>query len=363
MRRDIGVVGLAALAVALLFGVAAAAELPAASGPDLGPQIMLRLFGETTDSSASFFAERGDRSSESPLRELALQVRRPGDDVAFAAGAAPAAGAQGSGDRQLASDDAAYLDAAAAAGFARAAVRFSPPGGARDDAVAGDSSSYALLTAAYQPVAPAASISPDPGTLAFGPASSGGAPLTLQVGRVQFDGHAGAAAAPSSQLSPHDNSYDAGANFDVRAGKRNLNFNLSSSYEHLAGDETGGLSSGTFDPASSWVLPGGDAPGVVPNYADLNRFSIRAGLAVPVVRGITLDVNYGAQRFYGGYGLPGLLNLDAANDFYGGKLTFQMPSSSSSLSISASQNRYQDALLPVNGYTQTREDVNFTVKF
>lgn len=179
---------------------------------------------------------------------------------------------------------------------------------------------------------------------------------------MQFEGHSGTAAASGSQLSPSDNSYDAGAHFDVRAGRRNLSFNLSSSYEHLAGSGAGGLSSATFDPASSWVLPGGDAPGVVPNYADLDRYSIGAGLAVPVVRGVTLDVNYGAQRFYGGYGMPGLLNLDGANAFYGGKLTFQMPFSST-LSISASQNRYQDALLPLNGYSQTREDVNLTVKF
>jgi hypothetical protein len=361
VRRGIGVVALTALAVALRLNVAGAAELPTAGGPDLGPQIMLRLFGETTDSNASFFAEQGDRSSESPLRDLALQVRRAGVDVAFEPGAASAAGAQSSDSRPLASD-AAYLDAAAAAGFAREAVRFSPAANSRDDAVANFVPSDPLLTAAYQPVGPAANVSPAPGTLAFGPASSDSAPSTLQLGRVQFEGHAGTAAASGSQLSPSDNSYDAGAHLDVRAGRRNLSFNLSSSYEHLAGNDAGGLSSATFDPASSWVLPGGDASGVVPNYADLNRYSIRAGLAVPVVHGVTLDVNYGAQRLYGGYGMPGLLNLDAANAFYGGKLTFQMPFSST-LSISASQNHYQDALLPLNGYTQTREDVNLTVKF
>ncbi len=36
---------------------------------------------------------------------------------------------------------------------------------------------------------------------------------------------------------------------------------------------------------------------------------------------------------------------------------------SSSLSIGAYQDRFQDSILPISGQTQTREDVNFTVKF
>ena len=48
---------------------------------------------------------------------------------------------------------------------------------------------------------------------------------------------------------------------------------------------------------------------------------------------------------------------------YGGKLTFAIPHSSSSLSISACQYRYQDNIAPANTFHQTREDVNFTVKF
>jgi hypothetical protein len=69
------------------------------------------------------------------------------------------------------------------------------------------------------------------------------------------------------------------------------------------------------------------------------------------------------QHLYGGYGLPGLVNLDAINNTYGGKLTFNVPDASKTLSISAYQDRFTDSLLPLNGSTQTREDVNFTVKF
>ena len=322
---------------------------------------MLRLFGETSDQTASFAAARGDESSESPLRELALGAMRPAAAPGFLSGTAPVEIAHANGERPLFAAGDPYAGVASDA-FARAGARFSPPAvpGQYVPAIA----QPALLTAAYKPEAPAASISPDPGTLAFGetPGESVTVPVAATAARLQFDEHADLSL-PGAQLAPHDNSADAGANFSLRAGKRSLSFNVASGYEHLERSNAGGLSSAAFDPSSSWQLPGGSGPGVVPSYSDLNRFSIRAGLAVPVVRGLTLDVNYGAQRLYGGYGLPGLLDLDAANNTYGGKLSFQIPYSSSALSIGAYQDRYQDNLLPINGYTQTREDVNFTVKF
>jgi hypothetical protein len=61
--------------------------------------------------------------------------------------------------------------------------------------------------------------------------------------------------------------------------------------------------------------------------------------------------------------LPGLVNLDQVNNSYGGRLTFDIPNSSKTLSISAYQQHFTDNILPLNGSTQLREDVNFTVKF
>ncbi|MBV8283698.1 MAG: hypothetical protein JO175_03555, partial [Candidatus Eremiobacteraeota bacterium] len=48
---------------------------------------------------------------------------------------------------------------------------------------------------------------------------------------------------------------------------------------------------------------------------------------------------------------------------YGGGLTFALPHSSSTLSLSAYQYRYQDNILPANSLSQTRENLDFTVKF
>ena len=75
MRRLAGVVFVGAVATALLTTLAHGAALSATSGGyDLGAQILLRLFGETSDAQASLAASYGDRTSESPLRDLALDT-------------------------------------------------------------------------------------------------------------------------------------------------------------------------------------------------------------------------------------------------------------------------------------------------
>ncbi len=378
MSRVVGVVASAALALVFAMTAARATSLPFGVQPDLGSQLMLRLFGETSDANASFAAAHGDRTSESPLRELALQIR-PADGTPSAAFVIASASAYDEA-RALRNLSAGVTDLAqaATAGLLHNDIRFSPPSSGGDSPVALAPSST-LLQATYQPVAPAPIISPEPGALAFAPPAKGSVgladnlpssrhstvlnPGTLQLGGVQFEGHVAGASTETPQLSLRDNSYDAGANFNVRAGKRNLDVTLSSGYEQVARNDSNSFSSSTLDSTSSWQLPGADAPLVVPNYANLNRLSVGAGVAVPVLHGLTLNVNYGAQHFYGGYGLPGLVNLDTVDSTYGGRLTFQLPDTSSTLSISAYQDRFLDGALPVTGSTQTREDVNFTVKF
>ena len=168
-------------------------------------------------------------------------------------------------------------------------------------------------------------------------------------------------AAPSVGLN--DNAAAAGANIDVRAGARTLTFGVSSDYERVTRNDASGLTPAALGDASTWQLPGAAVPLAVPNYADMSKVSLGAGVAVPVLNGLTLNLDYAADRMFGGYGLPGLANLDTIDNSYGGKLTFEIPHSSSTLSISARQLRYLDGLIPVNTSTQTREDVNFTVKF
>jgi len=363
VRRFVGVAAGIAIVLTLGMSVGRASVLPAAQRFDLGSQLMLSLFGETSDDRASFAAAHGDRASESPLRELALAVPPAGSKHAVT-GSPAAFGDDRLALRDLATQDADAFPAAAPMNVGLNPVHFSMPAPSQDDetTLVPPSSHY---TAAYQPVAPLPAISPGPGTLAFMPPQINASELTPsigQVGAIHFQSQSEPNTTPP-QLGLHDAAYGAGANFDVRAGKRNVSVNLSSTYEHVGRNQSDTFSVAPLDTASSWQLPGAGAPLLVPNYADLNRLSVGAGVSVPVVRGLTLNLNYDAQHLYGGYGLPGLVNLDTINNTYGGNLTFTIPRISSSLSIGAYQDRFQDGAQPLNGQTQTREDVNFTVKF
>lgn len=364
MRRVLGVVAAAMLVVAGYSAVARAAALPSTPDHfDFGSQLMLRLFGETSDSSASFAAAHGDRTSESPLRDLALQVHPSGGKPDVSEEVAGAFAQTRLTLSDLAAVDGSSFASAVPLGPRHYELQLAPESPPGYDAVTRLPSS-ALFTAAYQPQPPAPNISPAPGTLAFAPPQKNAGDFlaaTTQIGAVRFEGDDDAAA-QRAQLDTRDASYGAGANFDVRAGKRNLNVNLSSEYEHVAPGGTDAFLAPAQE-TSTWQLPGAGVPFVVPGYAELNRLSLGAGLSVPVVRGLTLNLNYDAQRLNGGYGFPGLMNLDTLDNSYGGKLTFDIPKMSSSLSISAYQDRFEDGFLQLNGSTQTREDVNFTVKF
>jgi hypothetical protein len=363
VRRVVSVVAAITLVLALRSAVGAA-DLPQGIARfDIASQLMLRLFGETSDSNASFAAVHGDRASESPLRDLALEVG-PAQAKPYLSSAPAAFAEDRLALRDLWANQSADSSATSLLSANRDEVRFAPYSLTENLAALVSPSEH--FTADYQPVSPAPVISPEPGTLAFAPLemrSPDFLPTTTQIGALQFEGHDDGASAQTTQDALRDSSYGAGANFDVRAGKRNVNVNLSSEYEHVGRDDTNSFSVSTLGSASSWQLPGADAPLAVPNYADMSRLSLGAGVSVPVVHDLTLNLNYDAQRLYGGYGLPGLMNLNTVNNSYGGNLTFNIPQISSSLSISAHQDRFEDSLLPINGSTQTREDVNFTVKF
>lgn len=336
MRRIVGVVASAVLALALSCAPVQAGGLALGRpSPDLASQLMLRLFGETSDSTAAFSAENGDRSSESPLREMALRV--PAGSGAPDLAESPGLMRTHIALSNLSGAGVEYLARAVDAGLLSTNAAFAPPAGSHDVHPGLLTAQPALYTAAYQPVTPAPIVSPGPGTLAF-------------------------ETTPAPALSDASEESSFGLGSDGRAPKRTLDLTLSGQYEHLTLNDVSALvpSSGA---SPSWQLPDPNAALTAPDYAGSNRLSLGAGLAVPVFHGLTLNLNYDAQRLYGGYVLPGLVNLDAVNDKYAGGLTYDIPYSSSTLSISAYQTRLGQSVLPANGYTQSGGDVNFTVKF
>jgi hypothetical protein len=339
VRRILGVVTSAIIALSVLRAVAPAAELGfGLPRPDIASQLMLRLFGETSDSRASFSAQNGDRISESPLRELALVVPAAEPNPSFSEDSktAPALATERIALSAL-SDGGSILSRTDETGLLPTDLHFASPDGSSELRGGSSASHPALFTAAYQPPAPIPNISPDPGTMAFD--------STLT--------------APLSDTSK-SGSFTLGSD---RPSAKHLDLDLLGQYQQLLPNDSAALSASAA-PSTTWQPPEGNVSLGVPNYAGSNRLSLGAALAVPVFHGLTLNLNYAAVRSYGGDVLPGLMNLDAANNSYVGGLSYNIPYLSSTLSISAYQNRFGESVLPnTNGVTETGGNVNLTVKF
>jgi hypothetical protein len=381
VRRLLGVVILSVLTMVPGIAYARTPVTIVAPSADLGHQLLLQFFGETSDASASLAAAYGDAQSESPLRELALGVSTlPANaalDVASIGPTFATADTAVSDDLAMSESAARYDSEFAFARVAQYVASSTPASTGQTDFIASPGGGT-FVTGQYRPSVPSRlpassptiattagqtagdaglAFSQAPATSAWTSSASNAATFGPVNVRAQFD--SGQVTQPQSSLT--DGGYGAGADLNVRAGHRNLDFTVSSDYERLMRDDTSGLAA--LSPTSNWQLPGSDVPLVVPNYADMSRVSLGAGLAVPVVNNLTLNLNVASDRMLGTYGLPGANNLDATDQTYGGRLTFAIPHSASSLSISAQQLHYQDNLMPSDTYSQTRENVNFTVKF
>lgn len=364
MRRTIGVILAAVLAFAPL--------VCAAASYNLGPVVFRGLFGETRDIGASA-AQASAGWAESPLRGVAFaHVLWPRDSARANAGRSllafasfPRMGDTGAAASNLTSILGAQL-APTGVGFAlptQPAVRLTLPRIAVPSAVTG---AYVATAVSVSPP-PLDTVDLDPSHLVSAIASGSRrdtlvVPVSLHVGRLALQGNLreGQTGTQAPRLGVSDRGYGAGADFAVRAGSRHVAINVSSSYEHLMHDDTIAYAPAPLDP--SWSLAGDTLP-LGQNYANVNKLALGADVAVPVTQALTLNLNYRAQRFVGGYELPGLANLDATDSWYGGGVTYTIPRWSSQISLSARQYHYQDNLLPANTFSDTRANLNFTVKF
>ena len=320
MRRLVGMIVAAALATALVPRIASAASLPAES-PAARSSIFprnscIRVFGESSDANASFAAAYGDRISESPLRDLALRTAPAAASGSFVEQAAPDVRIRGGRARRLrppADVRPRASDERRAAAFRVRTLRYAQQ---NDDAAAAPADAPAATFTAgdYQPVARVTIVSPQSeafslgglvrgappavaagSALAFGEGAVPGAtgasaaiPSSLHVGPLQFTTSVESASLAAPSVGMNDNAYGAGANLDVRAGARTLTLGVSSNYERLTRNDSSGMTPAAFGSSSSWQLPGPNVPLAVPNYADVSKVSVGAGVAVPVFNGVTL---------------------------------------------------------------------------
>jgi hypothetical protein len=173
---------------------------------------------------------------------------------------------------------------------------------------------------------------------------------------MQVCGTADEGAACASANATAAQSFSAGTDFNVRTGNSAVNVGLSSSVEHVNNATAGMFPYLPADPDAQAGLTYFGLTNVVSQ-------SVGARLAVPVNRRITVGLQYDRAHYQGDYGNTLLPGYDASKDTYLGNITYQLPNNSSAITLSARQYRYQDTFAPNFNLTQTRADLNFTVKF
>ncbi len=387
MPRWLSVIVVAALVAVLNPTIAFAAfQAPQAStaDSDFGTQLFQRVFGENANRASDFVADNANGSffRDYALRIASLPTGRGTAHILVPQVALPLLSANLFQPVQLGgvtairasnyrvpaiatpSSDGITADSGPVIGLYRdaAPAPTSEPASFRFDLSDGRNTGPGLLT--FSPTLnpeeafTSSASGPDPATSL--PQAQAGVAVPVRVGHVHLQPHVEGAQADVPALALHDNALNTGATFNTRVGSQKFDIDVSSGFEHLTVTDST-LNSSSFDSTSTMQMGSNNIPVLVPAYADVSKHTLAAGVGVPVARNVTLNVQAETQHLQGGYGSPGLSNLDATNNVYGGKVTFQLPHSAS-VSLSAKQFRYQDNLTP-NTFTQTSANVNFTVKF
>ena len=185
----------------------------------------------------------------------------------------------------------------------------------------------------------------------------GAASVPVRLGNVRFEtafaamqrcGTADESAACAQGLS-------AGTAFDVRAGKSSIKLSLESGVTHTVNQPGAVFPYVPLDPEAQAGL-------TYPGVSDVFGQNVGAQLAVPVTRQVTVGLQFDRAHYQGNSALSTLPGFEGMRDEYLGNLTYQLHGSSA-ITFSARQYRYQDLLTPSLSATQTRADLNFTVKF
>ena len=193
----------------------------------------------------------------------------------------------------------------------------------------------------------------------FMPGRVGGVHFETAFHAMQVCGTTDEAAACESSRAADAQTFSAGTSFDLRTGSRSVKLGLSSSIEHV-NNATNNATTGIFP----YVPLDPDAQAGLQYFGltDVVSQSVGAQVAVPVSSRLTVGLQYDRSHMQGDYGTTLLPGFDATKDTYLGNLTYQLPNSSA-ITFSARQYRFQDAFAPNFNLTQTRADLNFTVKF
>ncbi|MGD1067310.1 MAG: S-layer homology domain-containing protein [Vulcanimicrobiaceae bacterium] len=114
--------------------------------------------------------------------------------------------------------------------------------------------------------------------------------------------------------------------------------------------------------AASLVQTGAPPPLFSPNAINERHTTYAAGATAPLTHDLSLGAAFNRQYFNGAYGSTSA-NVAERKDDYTLSTTYTIPRTTSSVSALYSNQRYVDQMLPSFNFNQTREDVDFTVRF
>lgn len=99
-----------------------------------------------------------------------------------------------------------------------------------------------------------------------------------------------------------------------------------------------------------------------PNYINVNHWTTNLSASLPLTRGVTLNALYNQQTFGGFYQTLGQ-NMDQKKILLQGNVAYAIPNTQSSINFQVRNQQYKDNVLPLFNFVQTREDLNYTIRF
>jgi len=174
---------------------------------------------------------------------------------------------------------------------------------------------------------------------------------------------------------------EGGAQFNVPAFGVNVGLNLTAGTERLSRQDKTAFTYVPINPGTLTLDPGAAAAGAAivpgiggagfvagtvpfyPNFVDETHTTIAAAATVPLSRDVVFGATYNSQGFHGAYGTTLTQNIAERKDTYVGSLTYNIPRTTSAVTLALRHYSYNDLVLPSFNNNENKEDLNFVVRF
>jgi hypothetical protein len=170
--------------------------------------------------------------------------------------------------------------------------------------------------------------------------------------------------------------FEGGLLFGFPIFKTNAAVNLNWSYEHLSRfDKTAysyvpfNLAAGGPDASSGAALnaylsiPGNTPVLFYPNYVEEYHRTFAPDVTIPLTPDLNFGLAYDMQRYNGSYGTTLAQNISQRKDDFFSTLTYNIPKTAGSIGLLLGNQTYSDGVLSTYNFSQTREGLDFSIRF